>query len=75
MIAKSYEIQNKPDNYLKYNFFLFYGENNGIKKDIKEILKIELKKKDSALEVQSFYENENGKHLQLRAFRPRRSSP
>jgi len=58
MISKSYEVQRNPKLLIKYNFFLFYGENNGVKKDIKEIIKKELKKKDKNLEVQSFYENE-----------------
>jgi|TARA_B110000438_G_scaffold252530_1_gene257599 DNA polymerase-3 subunit delta len=58
MILKSYEVQRNPKLLIKYNSFLFYGENNGVKKDIKEIIKKELKKKDNNLEVQSFYENE-----------------
>ena len=40
MIIKSYEIQKNSENFLKYNFFLLYGENIGLKKDIKDIIKI-----------------------------------
>ena len=58
MIIKSYEIKRNIANLLKYNFFLLYGENNGLKKDIKEIIKITLKQKDSKIEILSLYENE-----------------
>ena len=58
MITKSYEIQKNPFNFLKYNLFLLYGENNGLKKDIKELIKITLNKKDSSTELLSFYEND-----------------
>ena len=36
MIIKSYEVQKNLQNLLKYKLFLLYGENNGLKKDIKE---------------------------------------
>ena len=39
MIVKSYEILKNNSNFIKHNFFLLYGENFGLKKDIKEILK------------------------------------
>ena len=42
MIAKSYEIKNRISNFLKYNLFLFYGENDGLKKDIVESIKSEM---------------------------------
>ena len=58
MITKSYEIEKKPSLYLKYNFFLIYGENIGLKKDIKKKIVNEIKKKNSNIEVLSFYENE-----------------
>ena len=45
MIIKSYEIQKNPSNILRYNLFLLYGENNGLKKDIKESIKAALNKK------------------------------
>mgnify|MGYP000042949213 CR=1 FL=1 len=58
MIAKSYEIEKKTSLLLKYNFFLIYGENIGLKKDIKEKIVNEIKKRNSDIEVISFYENE-----------------
>ena len=36
MIIKSYEILKKPASFLKNNIFLLYGENEGLKKDIKK---------------------------------------
>ena len=39
MIIKSYEIQKNLSNFLKYNFYLLYGENNGLKKEIRELCK------------------------------------
>ena len=58
MIIKSYEVQKNKSNFLKYNFFLLYGENFGLKKDIKELIKAETKKKDDAVEIISLYEDE-----------------
>ena len=58
MITKSYEIQNTKNNFLKYKLFLLYGENNGLKKDIREIVKTSLKKKDNDLEILSLFEKE-----------------
>ena len=58
MIIKSYEISKNTSKILNYNFFLLYGENVGLKKDIKEVIKTSIKKKDSNLEMVSFYENE-----------------
>ena len=45
MIIKSYEIQKNKSNFLKYNFFLLYGENLGLKKDIRKLIKTEIEKK------------------------------
>ncbi len=53
MIAKSYEISKKPSFYFKYNLFLLYGENEGLKKEIKFLI---AKNKQDA-ELLSFYEN------------------
>ena len=39
MIIKSYEIQKNKESFTKNNFFLLYGENQGLKKDIKKIIK------------------------------------
>ena len=58
MIIKSFEIKKKISNYLKCNLFLLYGENYGLKKDIKEFIKISLKEKDNNIEIISLYEKE-----------------
>ena len=58
MIIKSYEVQKKILSLLKYNLFLLYGENFGLKKDIKELIKKELKEKKNNIENTSLYENE-----------------
>ena len=49
MIVKSYEIQKKTNNFLKYKLFLLYGENYGLKKDIKESIKLSLKSGQSGV--------------------------
>ncbi len=58
MIIKSYELQNNTTNLLKYNFFLLYGENFGLKKDIREFVKKAIKQKDDNIEILSLYEDE-----------------
>jgi len=58
MIIKSYEIHKNKSNFLKYNFFLLYGENIGLKKDIRDIIKISVKKKENNMEMLSLYETE-----------------
>ena len=58
MIIKSYEILNNPINFIKYNLFLLYGENNGLKNDVVEKLKNLLNKKHNKIEFTSIYENE-----------------
>ena len=58
MIIKSYEIKKNKSNILKNNLFLLYGENIGLKKDIKNFIINELKQKNNNLEILSFYENE-----------------
>ena len=57
MIIKSYEIKKKKD-LIKNNFFLLYGENLGLKKDIKNFITTEIKQKENSLEIISLYENE-----------------
>ena len=47
MISKSYEIQKNPFNFLKFNVFLLYGENSGLKKDIRESIKIVVSQQDA----------------------------
>jgi DNA polymerase III subunit delta len=57
MIIKSYELKKKTD-LLKNNFFLLYGENSGLKKDIRELIKLQVTQKDEKVEFISLYENE-----------------
>jgi len=58
MIFKSYEILRKPSVLLKYNLFLIYGENNGLKKDIEQLIKNSLAKIDNKIEHFNLQENE-----------------
>ena len=58
MILKSFEIKKNQSIFLKHNFFLLYGENFGLKKDIKEFIKSQIEKNESNVEILSFYENE-----------------
>jgi len=58
VILKSYEIQRNPSNFLKYNVFLLYGENSGLKKDIRESIKIVISQQDANIELLSLYEND-----------------
>ena len=58
MIIKSYEIQKNKSNFSKYNSFLLYGENQGLKKDIRKFIKAALEQKDSNTEILSVYEDE-----------------
>ena len=58
MIVKSYEVKKNILSYIKYNLFLLYGENFGLKKDIKNFIKLKIKESDNNLEILSLYENE-----------------
>ena len=58
MIIKSYEIQRNPSNFIKYNLFLLYGENDGLKKDIKESIKVAVNHQNTHIELLSLYEND-----------------
>ena len=58
MIIKSYEIQRNPSNFIKYNLFLLYGENDGLRKDIKESIRVALNQKNTHIELLSLYEND-----------------
>ena len=58
MIIKSFEVQRQIYNLLKNNLFLIYGENNGLKKDIAEIIKNYFKKENSNIELLSTYEDD-----------------
>jgi len=58
MIIKSYEVPKNKSNFLKYNFFLLYGENVGLKKDIRDIIKIAINRKNDNIEMISLYETD-----------------
>ena len=58
MIIKSYEIKQNKSNLLINNFFLLYGENLGLKKDIKDFITTEIKQKNDSIEILSLYESE-----------------
>ena len=58
MIIKSYEVKKNKTNLIKGNFFLLYGENLGLKKDIKNFISNEIKKKEESVEILSLYESE-----------------
>ncbi len=59
MILKSYEIKKKKSDLLNNNFFLLYGENVGLKKDIKNFISNEINQKDkNKVETLSFYESD-----------------
>ena len=58
MIAKSYEIERKSTSFLKYKTFLLYGENGGLKKDIKELINKTLSKDEKDTEHLLFFEND-----------------
>jgi len=58
VIKKSYEILNSTSQFLNYNLLLLYGENFGLKKDIKESIKQALEQKDNDIEFISLDENE-----------------
>ena len=58
MIIKSYEIQKNISKFFKYNLILLYGENDGLKKDIKDLIRTNINKQDPKTEYISLYENE-----------------
>ena len=58
MILKSYQIQKNNITFLKHNMFLLYGENYGLKKEIKEFIIKKIKKEKNNLEIISLYEND-----------------
>ena len=58
MIVKSYEVQKNKSNFPKYNFFLLYGENLGLKKDIRKFIKTTLTQKSNDVEILFLYEDE-----------------
>ena len=58
MIVKSFEVKKNIANFSKKKFYLIYGENVGLKKDIKSFIVEAIKQKDDDLEILSLYENE-----------------
>ena len=58
MIIKSYEVQQNKSNLSKYNFFLLYGENLGLKKDIRKFIKTEIEQESDNAEIIFLYEDE-----------------
>ena len=58
MIVKSYEVKKNKSNFSKYNFFLLYGENLGLKKDIRKFIKTSIEQKKNNVEILFLYENE-----------------
>ena len=58
MIAKSYEILKNTLSFSKYNLYLLYGENDGLKKDILESIKIIVIQKEKDTEIISLSESD-----------------
>ena len=58
MIIKSYEIQRNASNFIKYNLFLLYGENDGLRKDIRESIKVAVNQQNTQIELLSLYESD-----------------
>ena len=58
MIIKSYEVKKNKPSFLKNNFFLLYGENIGLKKDIKDFITAAIKELNDGVEILSLYESE-----------------
>ena len=58
MIIKSYEIHKNPAKFLKYNLLLLYGENNGLKKDIRKSIKLAASQQSASIEFLSLFEND-----------------
>ena len=58
MILKSYEVQKNTLNTFKSNTFLFYGENQGLKIEIKNSIIEKIKKENANIEQQILYEND-----------------
>jgi len=58
VILKSYQIKKNIADFLKYNFILLYGENDGLKEDITKLIKENITKKDNSIEHLSIYEKD-----------------
>ena len=55
MIIKSYEVNKKTKNVLSSNLYLLYGENVGLKKEIRDLI---INTKNENAEYITFYEND-----------------
>ena len=58
MIIKNYEVQKNKSNFSKYNFFLLYGENLGLKKDIRKFIETRIEQESNNAEIIFLYEDE-----------------
>ena len=58
MIIKSYEVKKNIQNLYKHNFYLMYGENVGLKYDIRDFIKKTIKQKNDKIEILSLTEDE-----------------
>ena len=58
MIIKSYEIKKNLNSLSSCNYFLLYGENYGLKKDIRDFIHKAKKKSEEKIESLTIYENE-----------------
>jgi DNA polymerase III subunit delta len=58
MIIKSYELKKNKLSLINNNFFLLYGENLGLKKDIRNFIANEIKQKEDDIEILSLYESD-----------------
>jgi len=58
MIIKSFEINKKVKILLNINIYLIYGENTGLKKDIREAIINTKSEKNEKIETLTFYEND-----------------
>ena len=58
MIIKSYEIKKNNSSFLTNNFFLLYGENFGLKKDIKTFITSQIKQDKNDVEISLLYETD-----------------
>jgi len=58
MIIKSFEVKKNIQNFYKHNFYLMYGENVGLKNDIRDFIKKIIKQKNDKIEILSLTEDE-----------------
>ena len=58
MIIKSYEIEKNISNFSKNNFYLVYGENSGLKKELSNTIANAVIKKNDSIETLTIYESE-----------------